>query len=765
VTSFAYDAAGNQISMIDANGRTINYDYDQLNRRTKVRYPDGTFTSTTYNNIGRVIAKVDQAGKVTQFEYDRLGELVKVTDALGQVTSFTYNEAGQQISETDALNQTTRYESDPIGRRTKRLLPLGASEAFTYDAQGNFKSHTDFNGKTTTYAHNAMNQLISRTPDPSLNQSAVLFTYNVSGKRATMSDASGMTIYNYDLRNRLSTKQTPFGALSYNYDETGNLREVRSSNSNGVSVDYSYDTLNRLSSVKDNNIAVLNGGVTNYTYDTVGNMQSYQYPNGITTSYAYNALNRLTTMTAGTPISSLATYSYTLGPSGNRTSVVELGGRSVNYTYDDLYRLTSESITNDPHGANGAISYGYDAVGNRLSRTSSLSQVPSQTSSYDANNRLISEGYDNNGNTTAAGGNTYAYDFENHLTSQNGGNVSYVYDGDGNRVSKTAGGVTTKYLVDSNNPTGYPQVVEEIQSNSVVKSYTYGHSLISQRIVAGSLSFYQYDGHGSVRLLTNAGGAITNTYDYDAFGNLINRSGTTPNDYLFSGEQFDANIGFYYLRARYMNPAAGRFLSMDSFEGDLADPITLHKYLYADADPVDRVDPSGRFGTYVDLAGTADLNLSVLGVQLLKVLLVAGAAIEGYRYLFERRWRMWTAGRLTHNFHTCILAKDSQRGLDWTYDVGLLSPGHYPDSKESPFTFFEGFLEKTPALGDTAQLIPVGRMMDWQLELWEFIMMGGTAGADQPFETPYAYAFAFRNCTTWTAGAAATARIVSLIPS
>ena len=255
------------------------------------------------------------------------------------------------------------------------------------------------------------------------------------------------------------------------------------------------------------------------------------------------------------------------------------------------------------------------------------------------------------------------------------------------------------------------------------------------------------------------------SYDYDAFGNLINRSGTTPNDYLYSGEQFDANIGFYYLRARYMNPAAGRFLSMDSFEGDIADPITLHKYLYADADPVDRVDPSGRVGTYFDLAVTADINLSVLGVQLLRVLLVAGAAIEAYRHFFERRWRMWTAGRFTPNYHTCMVAKDSELGHDWSYDVGGLTRTQYDNSWESPFIPFEGFLKKQPDTGDTTLLIPVGRMRDWQLELWESLMMGGTAGADAPFKTPYEYVLALHNCTWWTIGAGATARIVSLIPS
>jgi RHS repeat-associated protein len=273
-----------------------------------------------------------------------------------------------------------------------------------------------------------------------------------------------------------------------------------------------------------------------------------------------------------------------------------LGGRTVNYTYDDLYRLTSESIASDPHGVNGTATYSYDPAGNRLNRSSSIAPVPSQISTYDPNDRLTSDTYDNNGNTTAANGNSYSYDFENYLTRLNSGSVTYVYDGDGNRVAKTVGGVTTNYLVDTNNPTGYAQVVDELQGGVVIEQFTYGHDLISRHCPVTSaypLSFYGYDGHGSVRLLTNAGGAITDAYDYDAFGNLIYRSGTTPNDYLYSGEQLDPNLGFYYLRARYMDPSSGRFLSMDGYEGNVFDPGSLHKYLYGRNQPVDRIDPSG----------------------------------------------------------------------------------------------------------------------------------------------------------------------------
>lgn len=176
------------------------------------------------------------------------------------------------------------------------------------------------------------------------------------------------------------------------------------------------------------------------------------------------------------------------------------------------------------------------------------------------------------------------------------GFVTIVYDGDGNRVSETVGGVTTNYLVDTQNPTGYAQVVEELQAGTVTRTYSYGLERINENQVLNSAwtpSFYGYDGHGSVRQLTNSAGAVTDTYDYDAFGNLINSTGTTPNNYLFAGEQYDPALGLYYNRARYLNTTTGRFWSMDSYEGDNQDPKSLHRYLYVGDDPTDSTDPAG----------------------------------------------------------------------------------------------------------------------------------------------------------------------------
>jgi len=98
----------------------------------------------------------------------------------------------------------------------------------------------------------------------------------------------------------------------------------------------------------------------------------------------------------------------------------------------------------------------------------------------------------------------------------------------------------------------------------------------------------------SWRLSAGTASGATVTYDYDAFGNSFTVTGSTPNNYLYRGEQFDADLGLYYFRARYYNPLTGRFMSRDPENGRAKYPASLHKYLYALGDPGNRIDPTGR---------------------------------------------------------------------------------------------------------------------------------------------------------------------------
>ncbi|MDX2211719.1 MAG: RHS repeat-associated core domain-containing protein [Oculatellaceae cyanobacterium bins.114] len=208
-------------------------------------------------------------------------------------------------------------------------------------------------------------------------------------------------------------------------------------------------------------------------------------------------------------------------------------------------------------------------------------------------------GYDNNGNTVSkvAGTEqtTYTWNDENRLVgvqTTTGDVLSYVYNSEGIRTSSTTNGVTTEYLVDANRD--YAQVLEERVNGNLIVSYIYGHDLISQER-NNVTSFYLVDGLGSTNALTDASGNITDTYTYDAYGRSVSGTGSTNNSYQFAGEQFDENLGEYYLRQRYYNSDSGRFTRRDSFEGSLSEPLSLHKYFYAHNNPVNNIDPSGLF--------------------------------------------------------------------------------------------------------------------------------------------------------------------------
>ena len=229
-----------------------------------------------------------------------------------------------------------------------------------------------------------------------------------------------------------------------------------------------------------------------------------------------------------------------------------------------------------------------------------LPNTASITNNYDVMARLLNTTLQNSAGTVLDAY-TYGYDvgYERTNVIRTGGDyVNYAYDGIGqltNATAKEPGGVTTLYLVDTQNPTGYPQVLEESTVASGVTNlsttYTYGLALISQRSTA--TSFYGLDGHGNMRFLTGLTGSITDTYTYDAYGNLITSSGSTPNHYLYCAEQYDTDLRMYYLRSRYYQPATGRFWTMDTYEGDQEEPLSLHKYLYCFNNPINKNDPSG----------------------------------------------------------------------------------------------------------------------------------------------------------------------------
>jgi RHS repeat-associated protein len=600
VTTYTYDADGRQISMTDALGRKTIYGYDDLDRLNSTNYANNTAMTTSYDGLGRVIAETDLAGNTTNYEYDALGRLTTVIDALNQRTEYKYDAVGNLIEQKDANGNITKFEYDSLRRLQATTLPEGQENKTIHDKIGNLIEVTDFNGVVTTYKYNERNWLIEKSFSDGTPTET--FTYTLTGELATVTDNRGVTSYVYDKRDRLISRTEPDGRkIEYIYDNAGNILTLNVPSSTTT---YIYDKINRIDTVKD-----ADNGVTDYDYDAVGNLIKTKFGNGVIENQQYDLLNRLTYLENRNQTNVISSYTYTLDGMGNRLKVEENDGRIVEYSYDDLYRLTQEKTTDSVVG-NKTIQYQFDAVGNRLQKIDSVEGTT--TYSYDDNDRLLQETlggkvtnyqYDNEGNLKAKIENgitqaEYEWNAKGELTAvevtENGetGRIEFEYDHNGIRVAINVDGEETRFLID-NNQQQYAQVIEEYQVNGDVKTtYTHGWDLISQDN-GNNRIYYQVDGLGSTRQLTDINGAVVVEYDYDAYGNLTRKVGDADNNYLFAGEQFDDAVDGYYLRARYYDSATGRFISSDPFMGYNNQPVTLHDYLYGNANPVIFVDPSG----------------------------------------------------------------------------------------------------------------------------------------------------------------------------
>ena len=161
---------------------------------------------------------------------------------------------------------------------------------------------------------------------------------------------------------------------------------------------------------------------------------------------------------------------------------------------------------------------------------------------------------------------------------------------------------------------------------------------------------YIQDGHGSVTGLaenteetdgSTVKNKITDSYTYDAYGILLKKNGDTDNDYLYTGEQYNESTGLYYLRARDMSPETGTFTTMDTYAGSLDNPVSLHKYLYANANPVMYTDPTGNFSlmeTSITQGIQATINdLIVPGFNIKKMMSWANVAVTMYDVAMQIR--------------------------------------------------------------------------------------------------------------------------------
>ncbi len=637
VTSYSYDDTGSQITQTDAMGRTTRFEYDALKRRTARVLPLGQRETVEYSASGQLLSKTDFNGRTTRPEYDAMGRVSGEIAPDGSEIGFTYTPSGKRLQVTDSRGET-RYEYNAQGQILRRTDPDGSSIAYTYDAAGNRTSVTTPAG-TTSYAFDALNRLATVT-DPA--GAVTSYAYDGVGNRECVTYPNGnSTSHTYDRLNRLTNVSTRNAAgdliASYTYTlgPTGNRLQVVEAGSatTGRTVRYAYDTLYRLTTETIDEPGTTNDVQISYAFDAVGNRleRLVVRENGtVTTAYAYDNNDRLLheaeTVTVadsgGSGGGSYVAASMVLGPSvgcysGTIAFLVLAGLIPIGWIVYLLFRLKREderlrwARLLSTVSSNSVLTFFLLAM---LFSPCNLCAMADSAFLFVLGGPLMAQEapgttsytYDNNGNTlTKTKGLTrdvYVYDYRNRLESavvQSGdepGNVSYAYDVENIRVGKTHNGEETSYLVDHNQP--YAQVVLERKAGADI-SYVQGDDLISMTrpVDQGGTKYYHYDGHLSTRQLADSTGTVTDSYVYDAFGNLLSSTGTTVNEFRYTGEQYDANVGFYYLRARYYNTEIGRFQTQDGYEGSSFDPATLHLYLYVQNDPVNWVDPSGYFLT------------------------------------------------------------------------------------------------------------------------------------------------------------------------
>ena len=608
-TTFGYDSLGRLLT--ETTTRTDEFGveqtlittmvYDDKGRVTSVTDPEGNVTTTEYNGIDKEAATIDPELNRTEYEYDDRGNRVLTRYADLTIETMAYDQEGNLISQTDRLGRTTTMVYDAANRLTETIFPddTPANDLDNprttneYDRAGRLTASIDERGNRTEYEYDrAGRQVLVRNALLEVTR----FEYDARGLRTAMIDAlNRRTEYVYDNAGRLTETIYPDDTPG---DSTDNLR-----------MQAGYDAIGRKTSETD-----LAGLTTTFEYDGVGNLTA-----------VIDALNQRT--------------EYGYDEQSNKIRQTDAANRVTRWGYDNAGRVTSrtlplgerETFSHDNAG-NRSAGWTYDAVGNRLTQVETESTGTTTTTyTYDNNDRIGSETavgaapsattytYDNNGNTATQTENgvltSYAYDSRNRLIDLNTGQVTYRYDASGIRMSETAAGLTTHYLVDPNRD--YAQVIEEsFDLNAFAEvRYTYGDDLVAQHrrtspTTTESRTFH-YDGLGSTRFLTDTTGATTDTYAFTAFGELEGSTGITLNDYLYTGEQYDPDLGLYYLRARYYNPAIGRFPTMDTFPGFLHEPLSLHKYLYVHNDPRNSIDPSGMNLVSASVAQSAIANAIV----------------------------------------------------------------------------------------------------------------------------------------------------------
>ena len=311
-----------------------------------------------------------------------------------------------------------------------------------------------------------------------------------------------------------------------------------------------------------------------YGYDALNRISNIHYGNGVETAYTYDGNGNHTAKT-GTQA--------TLGDIISGSNALDLS-----YAYDVRGQLLEER-------RNGAsVCYAYDKAGNRIRKTDAQGEIRYL---YNEKNQLVEEespadrkqfSYDRQGGIieekNAAGIRRFSYNSRRQQTrveTETGSVQENRYDAEGLRFELLENGRRTSFVYHDG------ELLQEEGREEQGTSYHLGAGMEAFRR-GQELSYYHRDEQLSTAFVTDGQGEIRNSYQYDAFGIPLETTEQLNNRIRYTGQQYDDVTGQYYLRARYYNPVAGRFMQEDVYQGD-----GLNLYAYCGNNPVVYDDPSG----------------------------------------------------------------------------------------------------------------------------------------------------------------------------
>ncbi len=503
--------------------------------------PQEYSTQFTYDSYGNLTSITDAGGHTTTLAYDTHHfYLASITNAFNNTVTTTYDfNTGLLTSITDAKGNTTSFEYDILGRVTKKINPdLTEKEAVYTDQNNSITIYNELDHSTICY-YDGLGRL--KKTEWYLSPTTLLtetYTYNYLNKVKTKVDPGGHSYtYEYDTQGRLMTLFNPDSTfMEAHYDDTTNTVSLIDENQHKK--EYHYDWVGRLLWVKEY-IDPVDYYLTQYTYDSAGNLTSFTDGNRNTTFYSYESLFGVTEVTY--PDASEEIFSY--DAVGNLLQKTTANG-TITFTYDAVNRLTGIQYPDQSQ-----VTLAYDANGNRTLMTDPEGTT---TCVYDNRNQLLSETRTFNGEPYTV---SYQYDAASRiasLTYPDQSVVTYGYDAL-SRVTAIPGYAEFTYTADS--------LLETMMySNGTATTYTYNTchrptTIHARRNDTDLLVMnYEYDFTGNIthleygkrlpdqnwvqssqtfgydrlnRLVSAQEGTDLLSYTYDAVGNRLSQNDLT----------------------------------------------------------------------------------------------------------------------------------------------------------------------------------------------------------------------------------------------